>query len=280
VSAAETETASKASEQAGQVDLHSHLVPGVDDGARSLEDVQEGVARMWERGVTTIVTTPHLDGTMTLEPRILDRHLARMDRAFRAAAEVVRRDFPRMTFLRGHEIKLDCPDPDLSDQRLRLADSNVVLVEWPGLRIPPETPRVLRTLREQDVEFLIAHVERYRGYDEGLTVLEQWREEGAFLQVNHGSLVGRYGNDVRRLSFRLLERGWVDCLASDFHGRPTLRLYITAARRLLQELDAEEAWTLLTEVNPARIIGGEQPLAVPPVKMERGVWKRLASLFR
>lgn len=264
----------------GEVDLHSHLVPGVDDGARNLEDVLEGVGRMVERGVTTIVTTPHLDGSLTLEASGLERRLSRMDGAFLEAEEAVRRAHPAVRFLRGHEVKLDCPDPDLSDQRLRLGGSDFVLVEWPGLLVPPGTPRVLRSLRSQGAEFLIAHVERYRGYDQAMTVLERWREEEVFFQVNHGSLVGRYGTEVRRRAFRLLERGWVDCLASDFHGRPELRLYIGAARRLFRELDAEEAWTMLTEVNPGRIAGNEKPLPVPTVKMERGVWDRLASLFR
>lgn len=268
------------SEAPGQVDLHSHLVPGVDDGARNLDDVEDGVGRMRDRGIRTIVTTPHLDGSLTLDADLLAHHLGRMDRAFERAASHVGREFPDVRFLRGHEIKLDCPDPDLSDPRLRLGGSNVVLVEWPGLQVPPETPRVLRALRVQGVDFLIAHVERYRGYDERLSVLERWREEGIFLQVNHGSLVGRYGNEIRRLAFRLLELGWVDCLASDFHGRPALRLYVGAARRLLKELDGEEAWSLLTEVNPARLLRGEEPLPVPPVRMERGMWKKLASLFR
>jgi protein-tyrosine phosphatase len=264
----------------GQTDLHSHLVPGVDDGSRNLDEVLEGVGRMVERGVTTIVTTPHLDGSLTLDPGALERRLSRMDAAFEEARVAVAAAPPDLRFLRGHEVKLDCPDPDLSDPRLRLGDSDFVLVEWPGLLVPPGTPRVLRALRSQGREFLIAHVERYRGYDEGMTVLERWREEEVFFQVNHGSLVGRYGTEARKRALRLLQEGWVDCLASDFHGRPDLRLYLTATKRLFQELEAEDAWTMLTEVNPARIVANEKPLPVPRVEMGRGVWKRLASLFR
>jgi protein-tyrosine phosphatase len=264
----------------GQTDLHSHLVPGVDDGSRNLDDVLEGVGRMVDRGVTTIVTTPHLDGSLTLESGALERRLSRMDAAFEEARAAVARVHPELRFLRGHEVKLDCPDPDLSDPRLRLADSDFVLVEWPGLLIPPGTPRVLKALRSQGREFLIAHVERYRGYDEGMTILERWREEEVFFQVNHGSLAGRYGTEARKRALRMLQEGWVDCLASDFHGRPDLRLYLTAARRLFRELEAEEAWTLLTEVNPARIAANEKPLPVPRLTMPRGMWERLTSLFR
>jgi protein-tyrosine phosphatase len=266
--------------EGAQTDLHSHLVPGVDDGSRDLDDVLEGVGRMVDRGVTTIVTTPHLDGSLTLESGALERRLSRMDAAFEEARAAVARSHPELRFLRGHEVKLDCPDPDLSDSRLRLADSDFVLVEWPGLLIPPGTPRVLRSLRSQGREFLIAHVERYRGYDEGMTIMERWREEEVFFQVNHGSLAGRYGTEARKRALRMLQEGWVDCLASDFHGRPELRLYLTAARRLFRELEGEEAWTLLTEVNPARIAANAKPLPVPRLKMGRGVWDRLTNLFR
>jgi protein-tyrosine phosphatase len=266
--------------EGGQVDLHSHLVPGVDDGARTVDDVLEGVGRMRERGVGVIVTTPHIAGSLTLEPEALERRLGRVEEAFRTALEAVGRAYPDMGFHLGHEVRLDAPDADLSDRRLRLGGSPVAMVEWPGFRIPPETPRVLRALKSQGVDLLVAHLERYRGYDPGMTVVERWREEGVFLQMNHGSLVGRYGPEVRERSIRLLERGWVDCLATDFHGQPELRLYIRGAWRLFREMEAEEAWELLTRVNPGRIMKGESPLPVPPVKDERGVWSRLTSLFR
>jgi protein-tyrosine phosphatase len=261
-------------------DIHSHLVPGVDDGAGTPEDALEGIGRMVERGVTTIVTTPHLAGSLTRDPVALARRLGEVDEAFMGVSGAVRKHHPNLRFERGHEVLLDLPDPDLSDPRLRLAGTDFVLAEWPRLRIPPETVSALRGIRKQGVTIVIAHPERYVGYDPGSTLIEEWREEGAILQVNYGSLLGRYGDEARTRAFRMLESGWVDCLASDFHGRPGLRLFIEGSRRLFQELGAEETWGRLTHENPDRISRGERPLPVSPVMLERGFLARVRSYLR
>ena len=251
-------------------DLHSHLVPRVDDGARSLKAVRDGVGRMVERGVRTIVTTPHLDGSMTRSRGCLEDFLGRVDDAYGDARREVRDAYPGIRFLRGHEVRLDVADPDLSDARIRLAGSDAVLVEWPYLRVPSSgSLSILRSLGSQGVRPLLAHPERYRGYRGRLGLPGAWREEGALLQVNFGSLAGRYGWRARAIAARLLSRGWVDCLATDFHCRPHLRLYIGAARAAFRLRGAENVWTLLTATNPRRICRGENPLPVPPVEWDR-----------
>jgi protein-tyrosine phosphatase len=266
-------------EGGGLVDLHSHLIPGVDDGARSVADVLEGVGRMVERGVRRIITTPHLDGSLTLEPSALERRLGEVDGAWEEVRAEVARAFPQVEFGRAHEVLLDVPAPDLSDPRLRFPGTSVVLAEWPRLRIPPGTPRVLAGLREAGVRILVAHPERYRGFDRELSLAAAWREEGAWLQMNCGSLVGRYGPLAREQALRLLGRGGVDCLATDFHGRPHLRLYLREAEAHFLGAGAAEAWRLLTQVNPLRLSQGEAPLPVPSVDFSRGVLTRIRSLF-
>ena len=260
-------------------DLHSHLVPAVDDGARTIDDALEGIGRMVERGVRTIVTTPHLGGTATLKPARLEAALEPVDRAFEVLAARVAERYPDLELLRGHEVLLDIPDPDLSDSRLWLGEVPVVLVEWPGLQFPPGTPRVLREMVEGGVRPVVAHPERYRVHNQRLTTPGEWREAGAWLQVNYGSLVGRYGPAARAHALTLLERGWVDCFSTDFHGRAHLRLYIRECRELFMKMGRMEAWELLTSINPARIRRGEAPEAVPPVSIPMGVVERIRVLF-
>lgn len=267
------------SEGSGLVDLHSHLVPGVDDGARIPEDVLEGIQRLVDRGVRRIITTPHLDGSLTLDPTALARRLGEVDEAWEEIQELVLGVHPEMEFRRAHEVLLDVPTPDLSDSRLRFPATDVVLVEWPRLLIPPGTPRVLAGLRDQGVRPLIAHPERYRGFNADLSLAEGWREEGAFLQMNYGSLVGRYGPLAQRQAFHLLARGWVDCLASDFHGRPHLRLYIREVAGLFRTAENHEAWHLLTQVNPDRISRGEVPVPIQGVTFPHGILRRIRELF-
>lgn len=258
-------------------DLHSHLVPGVDDGARTLEDTLDSVGRMVQQGIRRILTTPHLDGSLTLDRHRLEKRLAQVTAAFDVAAEAVARCHPGVEFRRGHEVMLDVPDVRFDDPRTRLGGSSFVLVEWPRLQLPPGTTRVLDRIVREGYHPVVAHPERYIGID--LPLAERWRAVGAYLQVNYGSLSGRYGAEARTVSYRLLRRGWADYFSSDFHGRPDRKLYRHEAADRLRDLGAEEALVHLSMINPGRVFEDKLPLPVPSLPMERGLWAKVKGML-
>ncbi len=266
-------------------DLHSHLVPGVDDGAPSLEDALEGIGRMVERGIRRIVTTPHLEGSLTLNSSRLDERLAWFDEAFEETRSVARSRWPDLRLERSNEVALDHPMGSLSDPRLRLGTGSFTLVEWPRLQVPPGSSQVLERLTGEGYELLLAHPERYASRGDGMARLERWRATGARFQVNYGSIAGVYGEEVRRRAMGLLSRGWVDCLATDFHGRPGLRLFIVEARERIRRIEEASgsgsgSWDLLARTNPERIAEGEPPHPVPPLPWGEGIWERVTALLR
>ena len=260
-------------------DLHSHLVPGVDDGARTLEETLDGVERMTQAGIRKIITTPHLDASLTREPAAFSERMDEMDDAWVRALEAVTERFPDVDFRRGQEVMLDVPDPNLADERLRLGGSSFVLLEWPRLQLPPGTVDVLARLRLAGTRPIVAHPERYVGFDRGLDLVTEWRRVGAYLQLNYGSLVGRYGVEARTLAWRLLRRGWIDYLATDFHGRPHLKLFRREGVQKLEEAAGEEQISLLSVTNPQRVFRDEEPLPVPPLLGKHTLWTRLRELL-
>lgn len=262
----------------GFADIHNHVIPAVDDGAHDIDESRAALHAMWEVGVRTVVATPHFDASLVRWPDRFAARLAELDRGWHQLTKNGGPPAARLRLERGAEVKLDTPEPDLSDERLRLAGTSFVLVEFPYFAVPPRSEEVVRQIRSQGWNPVIAHPERYRDVGSKLDILGTWRDAGAYLQVNGASLVGRYGPEARSAAFELLSRGWVDYLASDFHSRGRTRIddYRDAARHLA----GAEITELLMRTNPQRLLDNDAPLPVPPVSARPPFWKRLGALFR
>jgi protein-tyrosine phosphatase len=266
--------------QAG-TDFHNHLIPGVDDGAQTRADSAVALARFRAEGATQIITTPHFMGSLTLDPVRGEERLSVLDDGWDALREVVAADAVRvgsaMRVERAAEIMLDVPDPDLSDERLRLAGGPFVLVEYPMLRLPPVNAELaLVGLRSRGWTPVVAHPERYRNLDPTLVELARFRRAGAFLQMNAGSLFGDYGKTAAGHARQILLAGEADYVASDYHarGEPGIRRFV----RALVDAGFSEQAELLTVTNPGRLLTGEPPLRVPPITAKtesRSLWERL-----
>lgn len=257
-------------------DFHSHLMPGVDDGAVDEAEAAAALGALREQGVRSLITTPHIDGSLTLKPGQLAERLAELDRAWSRLQDVARQ-FPDMTVMRGTEVMLDTPDPDLSDPRLRLDGGSFVLVEFGFMTVPPNSAAVLRRLRDGGIVPVLAHPERYAGMRPGSDLPAQWREAGALLQMNAGSISGRYGPEPRANAQALLGAGLVDFICSDYHarGKPAL----SGCLRVLTESGAAEQASLLMSANPRRMFAGEMPLPIMPVAARSSGQTLLRRLF-
>jgi protein-tyrosine phosphatase len=247
----------------GVVDVHNHVIPGVDDGAQDESDTGAALDAMYAEGVSSLIATPHIELGL-LARGGMDFRLETLDAGWAVLARRAERSCIRV--YRGAELRLDTPTPDLSDARLRLAGGPFVLVEFPYFIVPPRSPRIMAWLVAQGWHPVLAHPERYAGVDGGLEVVAEWRDAGARLQLNGGSLLGRYGETARRLAAILLAHGWVDYLSSDYHARGAPR--IAEYRDVLTSNGGRAQADLLMQTNPRRILSGEPPLAVPPLDLD------------
>jgi protein-tyrosine phosphatase len=256
------------------IDFHNHLIPGVDDGASDLAEARAGLEAMRAEGVRVIVATPHLSGALTRSPERLEPRLAEIDAGWEALRSLARAEFPDLRLERGAELMLDAPEPVLRDPRLRLAGTPFVLVEFAAMTVPPRSREAVFELAMSGCTPIIGHPERYSYLGEALETVAEWRRMGAFLQVNAGSLLGRYGSEPESLGWELLRRGWADYLCSDYHARG--RLSIQESRSALLKAGGERQVKLLTETNPERMLSGQDPLPVPGLAVRRApFWRRL-----
>ena len=246
------------------IDLHSHLLPGVDDGSPSVAVSVPVLARFAAQGIECLVLTPHLTASRAASAPY-DRHVEILE-MLRAAA-------PASPELRlGWEIMLDEPNVDLRSARLSLGGSRAALVEFPRVAVPARAAAELARIRDSGVVPVLAHPERYWGCSVERVV--EWRAAGAVIQMDVASLAGR--GTIAATSRALLAEGLVDCFSSDNHGDS--RSLASARDWLVAEATPAHA-ELLTRTNARRLLDGERPLPVPPLRRTSGLLARLGGLF-
>jgi protein-tyrosine phosphatase len=243
------------------IDIHSHLLPGVDDGSPSVEASIPVLERFGAEGVEVLVCTPHLNASEA-ESAPYERHVEILE-SLQARAPAS----PRLAL--GWEIMLDVPGVDLRARHLGLAGSTAVLVEFPRRGVPASAGRELSRLRASGVVPVLAHPERYWGCT--VDQVREWKGNGAVIQVD--AIMLGHPSDMGELAAEMLAEGLVDCIASDNHGDARTLAY---ARRWLEDREAPEQARLLTHTNAARLLADEPTLPVAPVRLARvGVLSRL-----
>jgi protein-tyrosine phosphatase len=242
------------------IDIHTHLMPGVDDGSPSIAASIIILQRFAASGVTVVVCTPHLQASHAA--------VAPHDRYGQIFAELRAAAPPTPRLLRGWEIMLDTPGADLTDPRLALGGSRAVLVEFPHRHVPRASRDELARLAACGLVPVVAHPERHR--DCSAAEIADWRAAGAVIQMDVSSMVASARLSV--VAEELLAAGLVDLCASDTHvDRRSLAL----ARAWLSEIAPPEAVHLLVSENARRLLANEPVLPVPRIVLRRGMFQRL-----
>ncbi|MBL0939779.1 MAG: hypothetical protein IBJ03_12850 [Gemmatimonadaceae bacterium] len=244
------------------IDIHTHLLPGVDDGSPSFDVSLPVLERFAEEGVTTVVCTPHLNASQ----------IAQAPYAYHVEllAELQRRAPVGLELRLGWEIMLDSPGVDLSAQELALGNSRALLVEFTRGGLPPGASTELRRITRLARTPILAHPERYFGCT--LDLVREWRKLGVVIQTDASVLMGRGApSDLAR---DMLEQGYIDILASDNHGDHRA---LSTARDWLLERGGDEQVDLLTHGNADCVLNDEDTIPVPPLKS--GLLGRVKRFF-
>lgn len=246
------------------IDLHTHILPGYDDGVKD-EDGAVAFAKMAiEDGTRTIVATPHCrEGFFFIEREEMLERVARLrDVLLGAGLEV--------ELLPGAEVHL-CPDlvTRVRDGRApTLADNGkTLLLELSLSNYPVELQNLVFQLKLAGISTLFAHPERIRYFQEDPTRYTSLVEMGATGQITSGSILGRFGSTAREFSEELLRQGAVHVLASDGHnteGRPPLMSEALAA--IVPWVGQARAAAMVDSI-PRALLEGREP-EIPPLAGE------------
>lgn len=239
------------------IDLHCHLLPGIDDGPSGLDETIAMARRAYADGVRTVAATPHLRAD---HPGVHPSELAERAEDVRAALSDA--EIP-LQVVAGGEVDIFWAGR-ASDEELRLVSyggaGRALLIETPYGFLPSVFEDLLADVVGRGFRLVLAHPERNQSMQSSPERIGELVEEGVLIQVNAASLTPQFADEeARRLATDLLRREWVHVLASDSHGPgPWRPPDLHTGYRVVAEQSRDEARWLVEDV-PASVLSGTRP---------------------
>lgn len=245
------------------IDIHAHILPGADDGASDLQEALRMVKMAEESGVYAMVATPHanipgafqnyaskelLHAFQNLQQEIINAGLH--VRIYGGMEIFATRDMPR--FLEEGKV-------------WTLNNTKYFLTEFDFHENPDFCNMILEDCAEAGFVPVIAHPERYFFVQRNPRIVYEWYCHGYAIQVNKGSLLGRFGESAREMSRLLLHHGLVTCVASDAHASGRRTPHMREVKEFLDRNFGQDYREMVLERNPAHILKGEATERLKPV---------------
>lgn len=239
--------------QTGYIDIHSHILPGVDDGAGTEEDTRALLEAELSEGVTSLIATPHFDMEDNFQD--LDRLRERLEQARKVAAGLSE----DLTIYSGCEILFSQGILDMlrQDRIPTLADTNYALVEFYPSESHKEIYHAMRDIIQLGKIPVLAHVERYETFIRHPEYVHDLIELGAYIQMNTRSLMG--GRFDRRTKFckTVIKKGWVHFLGSDCHNMEHRPPQMERTAQIIEKIAGEGMRRRLTSENARMLLQGK-----------------------
>ena len=197
------------------IDIHTHILPGIDDGADSLDEAYEMALMAVRSGVKVVIATPHSNQRIDFG----EAERRQQERVFRELKQVLIQENVPLRLYHGMEIwsSIDMVEKIKSGKLITLNKTPYVLIEFAFDEEPWWIEAILEELKGAGLIPIIAHPERYYCVQDEPELLYEWRGRGALAQMNKGSILGRFGREIERTAEILLRKHLFTCIASDAH---------------------------------------------------------------
>lgn len=237
------------------VDIHHHLLPGLDDGSPDLETSVAMTRMAAEDGITHIVCTPHASGHYTFQPELVAAKLQELRDAVRAE------NIP-VTIGQGCDFHINyenVEDALANPRKYTINGHHYLMVELPDLMLPPSLDETFYRLKLAGMTPVLTHPERNPVLQKDTSKLKEWMRHGLLLQVTTSSVLGRMGKTAHRVAHEMLDNQWVHFLATDAHNLKSRPPRMREACDAVAEKYGREYADLLCTENPMAVFEG-QPL--------------------
>ncbi len=239
------------------IDIHTHVLPGIDDGAQNIDESIEILEALQRQGVTELVATPHIiTGVYNNSDQVISEKISLLK-------EAIIQHGLNITLHKGAELYCE-PEivENVMEQNLTLAGSNYILIESDLERFPANFEETLFSFQQNGFRPVLAHAERFVPFMNDLDSLLSIINRDIYVQMNSGSLLGVYGNTVKNTALEMLHLEAVHIIASDVHGLKKRPILMKDAYDLVNQTLSEDKAEILFYENPMRIINNEPLISI------------------
>jgi protein-tyrosine phosphatase len=247
------------------IDIHCHILPGIDDGAKTLDESISMARVAATLGTTDIVATPHANQHYSFDPEVIEQKVEELQRAVGDLVRIhVGCDF--------HLSATNIQDALANPTKYAINHRSYVLVEFSELLIPPTSGEIFARMRDAGMTPIITHPERNRHLQVGLEQIRAWVQDECLVQVTAQSFLGRFGKAAKEAADSLMNAGLVHFVASDAHDPENRRPDLRGAYGYIAETFGSAAAERLFVTNPGAALLGEPLDCSEPVLQKKRKW--------
>ena len=253
------------------IDLHSHIIFGVDDGSKTIEDSIEMILEAEEAGFTDIIATPHYMESAYEVPK------EQIKEKMNDIINILKDNNVRINIHQGNEIYITNNIVDLLNNNLvsTLANSKYVLFETPMNVEPLNLLDVVYTLLENKKVPIIAHPERYEFIQKDPNKLIELIENGVLFQANYGSIIGQYGKEAQKTLVKLLQNNMIHFMGTDVHRANSIYNNVPKAIEELKRVVSKNVVEAITIENAKKVLNDEDIEIKQPILIRQSFLNKL-----
>ena len=247
------------------IDIHCHIVPNIDDGAKNLDDALEMAKIAYNQGIRKIINTSHYHPNFSY---IKGKELLSRVKEFNNILKLNNIDIE--VFI-GNELYYSEDIIEIIEQKefYSLNNSRYLLIEFSPLNFPKNILDIIYEIKIRGYIPILAHVERYKKVQENVNLIYECINEGALIQVNSSSIIGKNGNEIKKVSDILLYNNMIHFIATDAHSSTRRRPIIKETYNyVVKKYGEKKAQTLFIQ-NPSKVINNEEIYIESPIRYEK-----------